>query len=192
MTGNNKHPAHDISIGARWLLASVLLMVAGCSRSPSAPALGDAPVYQNNREGFRFLVPENWTQVASGVLPRGELEGEVLLVKYRMRTAGKGALLEVLCFDAKQYPDVQKYHAEPSHGSKDWKLGEPSQSLDINGTKADRLIYTTQMQGQQMVKEIVAFRRQERVYSFIGLFWASDNKAREQLRRAVDSIIWRD
>jgi hypothetical protein len=174
------------------LAALAVLASAGCNRRPSAPALGDAPVYQNNREGFRFLVPENWTQVASGVLPRGELEGEVLLVKYRMRTAGKGALLEVLCFDASKYPDVQKYHSEPSHGSKDWQSTGPVESLEINGTPAQRLVFSASIQGKPMVKEIVAFQREGRVYSFIGLFWESDNKARQQLRRAVGSIIWRD
>ena len=189
---NTKCRQDEFSRCSPWLLVSAVLIAAGCSRSPSAPALGDTPVYQNNREGFRFLVPENWTQVASGVLPRGELEGEVLLVKYRMRTAGKGALLEVLCFDAEKYPDLQKYHAEPSHGSKNWKLDEPPETMDINGTNAERLIFSTEVNKQAMVKEIVAYRREQRVYSFIGLFWASDIKAREQLRRAVDSIIWRD
>ncbi len=115
------------------VLLLFLLALVGCNRAPSAPELRDAPVYQNNREGFRFLVPDNWTQVASGVLPRGELEGEVLLVKYRMRTAGKGALLEVLCFDEAKYSDLHKYHGLPSHGSADWKSVDPPQTLDVNG-----------------------------------------------------------
>ena len=169
-----------------------VIALAGCHRAPSAPELRDAPVYQNNREGFRFLVPDNWTQVASGVLPRGELEGEVLLVKYRMRTEGKGALLEVLCFDEAKFSDLHEYHGEPSHGSADWKSIAAPETLDVNGVPAERFTYSTAMRGGEMLKEVVSFRREQRVYSFIGLFWASDNKAREQLRRAVGSTIWRD
>ena len=73
--------------------------------------MSDAPVYQNNREGFRFLVPDNWTQDASTMLPRGPLDKEELLTRYRMRTAGPGASLEVLCFDLPK-GDVMLYYPE--------------------------------------------------------------------------------
>jgi hypothetical protein len=87
---------------------------------------------------------------------------------------------------------LEKYHAEPSHGCKDWKLAEPPESLEVHGATGERLVYNAALGGQQMVKEIVAFRREGRVYSFIGLFWKSDDKAHQQLRRAVGSIIWRE
>jgi hypothetical protein len=37
---------------------------------------------------------------------------------------------------------------------------------------------------------VVCFRRHGRIYSFVGLFWSSDDKAREQIRRAIESTIW--
>jgi len=43
-----------------------------------------------------------------------------------------------------------------------------------------------------MTKEVVCFRRNNRVYSFVGLFWSNDDKAREQIRRALRSTIWEE
>ena len=171
--------------------AVLAVLLAGCDSKPRAPVLRDSDVYQNNQEGFRFLVPDNWTQTASAVLPNGVIEGEVLLVQYRMRTAQQGASLEVLCFDEDQPTDLKTYHAGPSHGSQTWQSSEPPQPIEVGGAAAERWIYATQVSKQKMIKEVVAFRRGPRVYSFIGLFWSSDNKAREQLRRAVNSIMWR-
>ena len=42
-----------------------------------------------------------------------------------------------------------------------------------------------------MTKETVAFRRGGRVYFFHGLFGPTDAKARDQVRRAVESTIWK-
>ena len=171
--------------------AILTMLLASCDSRPRAPALRDADVYQNNQEGFRFLVPDNWTQTANAILPNGSIEGEVLLVQYRMRTANQGASLEVLCFDENQPTDLQAYHAGPSHGSQVWQSAEPPQPIEVGGASAERWVYVAQVSKQKMTKEVVAFRRGPRVYSFIGLFWSTDNKAREQLRRAVGSILWR-
>jgi len=167
------------------------VLFGGCDARPRAPALRDAHVYQNNQEGFRFLVPDNWTQTANAVLPNGSIEGEVLLVQYRMRTADQGASLEVLCFDEEQPSDLQAYHAGPSHGSSAWQSGEPPHRIEVGGASVERWVYIAEISKQKLTKEVVAFRRGPRVYSFIGLFWSTDNKAREQLRRAVSSILWR-
>jgi hypothetical protein len=179
-------PAHAVAA----LLG--LLVFAGCDSSPKAPALSDAPVYEN--EGFRFLVPEGWLQSAAATLPSGALEGEVLLTQYRMRTASQGATLEILCFDESpdQTTDLHKYHAGPSHGVQQWNSLSNPETVEIDGRKGERLTYTARMGNQDMIKEVVAFRRDNRIYSFIGLFWKADDKAREQLRRAVNSVIWTD
>jgi hypothetical protein len=178
--------------GLPLLLGLISLALVGCEVRPSAPSLTDAPVYQNNREGFRFLVPDNWTQRASAALPAGTLEGEVLLTQYSMKTAGAGAALEILCFESTQTDDLQAYHAGPSHGSQQWESLAPAESLDVNGTKAERFAYQARISDKDMIKEVVCFQRGSRVYNFIGLFWATDDKAREQMRRAVGSVIWRD
>jgi hypothetical protein len=180
----------------RLLIAIVaslsLCWLGGCGPGPKAPALRDSAVYQNNREGFRFLVPDGWLQSANAQLPEEDLEGEVLLVQYKMRTPGMGASVEVLCFDEDQPSDLHQYHAGPSHGTTRWKSAQPAEDLEINGTSSQRFVYTAKISGKEMTKEVAAFRRGKRVYSFIGLFWSSDDNAREQLRRAVNSIIWRD
>lgn len=173
------------------MLLAIALLSAGCGGRPSAPALRDAPVYQNNREGFRFLVPDNWTQQASSNLPTDKLEGEVLLARYNMRTSGPGALLEVLCFHESQSENLEQYHAGPSHGAPRWERVEDREALEVNGKPAERFVYRAEISGQPMLKEVVVFRRGERIYNFIGMFWASDDKAREQVRRAVGSTIWR-
>jgi hypothetical protein len=51
-------------------------------------------------------------------------------------------------------------------------------------------VYSASVGGRQMTKEVVCFRRQGRLYSFAGLFWSTDDKGRQQIRRAVESIIW--
>jgi hypothetical protein len=168
-----------------------LISLAGCGDRPRAPALRDAPVYVNDREGFRFLVPKDWLQSASGQLPPGQLDGEVLLVQYKMRTPGRGAQVEVLCFDDAENTDLHEYHAGPSHGQAKWRSTVAPEQLDVNGTPAERFVYEAPVGRDKMVKEVVAFRQKGRVYSFIGLFWSTDEKARQQLRRAVADILWR-
>ena len=44
---------------------------------------------------------------------------------------------------------------------------------------------------ERLVKEVVVFPRGERIYFFTGLYYASDAAAREQLRTAVASTIWK-
>jgi hypothetical protein len=176
------------------LVGLMLSLVAGCDRKPRAPVLRDSPVYQNNREGFRFRVPERWTQTASSMLPEDELEGEVVLVQYRMPTAVRGASMEILCFEEAEPSNLRDYHAGPSHGVRQWmsrKLAEEPLT-EINGIPAERFAYQARVGKQIMFKDVVCFRRQERVYSFIGLSWEPDTKAREQFYRAVDSTIWKD
>jgi hypothetical protein len=37
---------------------------------------------------------------------------------------------------------------------------------------------------------VVCFRKNGRVYSLVGLFWSTDDKGRQQIRRAAESTIW--
>ena len=43
---------------------------------------------------------------------------------------------------------------------------------------------------KQMVREIVAFRRGERVYFFKGVHDAVNTRARREIRSAVDTVVW--
>lgn len=173
----------------RWLVPLLLLLV-GCESRPKAPALRDAPVFHSKQEGFRFLVPEGWKQHANGALPAGKLEGVVLFAQYRMPNSKQGAMLDLLCFSEGKYASPQEYHAGPSHGVREWKLVGSPDSLEVNGTRGDRFIFSATLGKQPMVKEAVVYQRNQRVYSFIGVFSESDNVAREELRRAMNSIVW--
>ena len=169
----------------------LLLALTSCDSRPKAPVLRDAPVYQNDAEGFRFLVPRGWIQTASAVLPEQRLEGEVILVQYRMRTSEKTALLELLCFDRENI-DLQAYHAEPSHGVAQWRVASPRTVRKINGMPAEHFLYRGVIDKESLCKEVYAFRRGLRVYSFIAFYWDSDQNAREEMRQAMESILWRN
>jgi hypothetical protein len=162
----------------------------GCESRPQAPILRDAPVYRNEAEGLRFLVPDGWIQTASTLLPEGQLEGEIFLVRYRLNSPEPGATLQIECSPDRPDADLAQHHAAPSYRVENWSASGPPQSLTIGGADAQRLIYTGEVAGRKMSKEVVCFRRHGRVYSFVGLFSATDDKAREQIHRAVESTIW--
>jgi hypothetical protein len=191
----SRMPSRDVPgrIRSKLPAAVVLFLIAaaaGCDSEPRAPALLDTPVYHNRQEGFRFLVPEGWTQNANANLPPGELEGEAFLVRYRMRTPEMGASLQILCLDDSGQSDLAEHHAGPSFRVNRWEPVEPGESLEIGGKPAERFAYQAVISGRQMTKEVTCFRRGKRVYSFVGLFFSTDDKAREQIRRAVGSVIW--
>jgi len=173
-----------------WLAGFTCL--GGCDSRPSAPLLRTSPVYRSPHEGFRFLVPEGWIQQASSILPPGELEGETFLVRYRLRTPEQGAMLQVVCCDQSLTDDLREHHAGPSYRVERWKAAAEDQgeTIRINEVPAERYTYTATVNGRSMSKEVVCFQRNQRIYSFVGLFWSSDDKAREQIRRAVESTIW--
>lgn len=179
-------------LARNWALAAlgVVAFLTACDSRPRAPALRSSPEYRDDREGLRFAVPDGWIQTAVSTLP-AHLEDEIILVQYKMRTPGQSASVEILCFDEDQPQDLLRYHAGPSHGVVSWNPdGDPT---DIDGQQipGQRLVYTAASQGKTMVKEVVVFRKEQRVYSFIGLFFADDDKAREQLRQAIKSILWK-
>ena len=173
------------------MVLALLVSLIGCDSRPKAPVLRDAPVYQNDAEGFRFLVPKGWIQTASAVLPPERIEGEVVLVRYQMRTSEKAALVELLCFD-RQNVDLQQYHAEKSHGVEDWRIVSPLSRREIHGMPAEHCLYRGTSEKEALCKEVYAFRRGARVYSFIAFYWESDQNAREEVRQAIESVVWRE
>ena len=181
----------EITLTMRYACLLVLIAVTfGCDSEPRAPALLDTPVFQDRQEGFRFLVPDGWTQNARANLPPGQLEGESFLVRYRMKTPEMGATLQIICFDDSGQTDLAEHYAGPAFRVRRWNAEGQSESIDVNGKTAERFVHQAVIDGRKMTKETVCFRKGNRVYSFVGLFFASDDKAREQIRRAVGSAIW--
>lgn len=167
----------------------LLLILAGCSAEPQAPALRDGPVYLNDSAGFRFLVPQGWKQVANSQLPES-LEAEFLLVRYRLSTSPRGAVFETLCLPTADDAAITAHHAGPSHGAREWRPlpngpGKPA-------PPANTRRFTATIGGEQLVKEVTSVARANRVISFLGIYSDSDSAAREEIRRAVASLQWQD
>jgi hypothetical protein len=173
-----------------WAAAGLLLLL-GCDARPRAPALLDEPVYQDEREGFRFLVPEGWKQYARSEVPPGKVERERLLVLYRRLTPGQEATLQVTCADLPPATDLAAYLAGPSFGADRWRLKASAEAVVADGVRGLRYAFAGRTGKRDMGREVAAFRRGERVYFFTALFPAADSTAREQVRRAVGSIRWK-
>jgi hypothetical protein len=173
------------------LLAAAVACLTGCNSRPRAPAILDEPVYQNDREGFRFLAPDGWTQHMRAELPTGKIEQERVLVAYKRRAADPPADLEVAAVDFPEQADWSAYLAAASHGTKQWHPAGKPETVQINGVSAVRTVLKGRQGQQDMTKEVVTFRRGERVFLFTGLFAPSDSKAREAVRQAVGSVMWK-
>lgn len=179
-----------------WLMWTVLVAAcvsASCESRPQAPSLRNGPVYQNKSAGFRFLVPEGWSQSANATLP-ASLDREFLLLQYRMKTTAQGGLFEVLCFDPKPDFDLNAFHAGPSHGVKAWPPREATsgkESPDVaTPAGGERKLYGASLMGNPTTKEVVSFRRGTRIFSFMGVYGDKDAAAREEIRRALESLKW--
>jgi hypothetical protein len=175
---------------ARSFAVLLAISLCGCDSGPEAPELRDAPVYENAKEGFRFMVPDGWTQTASSILPAGDLEGDAFLARYRVKSPEAGSTLQIECFQENEPADLQEYHSGPSYRVNRWKLkGEP-ETVTLGGREAQRMMFEATMDGRDISKEVVCFRKGNRVYSFVGLFSSTDEKARQQIQRAVASVNW--
>jgi hypothetical protein len=173
------------------IIAVSIVLLGGCGTRPHAPALGEEPVYQNKAEGFRFLAPEGWVPYAKKEYPPGRAEKEHLLVAYKRMNAEKPAALEVSLVDLPLSTDLEKYFAGSSLGARFWLLQGDVEELEVDGLRGLRLTYTATLDKEPTTKEVSAFWRGERLYFFTGIFSTSDAKAREEVRRCVSSVLWK-
>ena len=168
-----------------------VVLAAGCSRQPQAPVLRNEPVYENDQEGFRFLTPEGWRIHAKVDVPPGKLEKERLLAQYVRVFPERGASLDVSMADLPATTDLAQYLAGPSGGVKSWRPKGPVESVQVGGVPAERFLFAGRMDNQEAVKEVVAIRRGARVYFFTAYFAPGDTKAQQQVRRTVESTLWK-
>jgi hypothetical protein len=174
--------------------SSSLMLIAlalGCGDQPRAPSLQNEPVYQNSREGFRLLVPEGWTMHARGELPSGKLDRERMLVSYELLQSDMPAAFQITAADLTIDTNLEKYLSGRAFGISDWQLKFPPEDLEIDGQPARRYTFGRPRLIGPEIREVVAFRRGERVYFFTAMFPGSDAKAREQIRRAIESLVWK-
>lgn len=163
-------------------------LLAGCGEKPSAPPLQDGPVYQDRREGFRFFVPDGWTQRARGNIPAGKVTGERMLAEYKCTSTD--SVLRVTVADVPLSTPLTEYVSTNTKTGEDWKLGTPAQDFTINGVPAARITYQMKSGKDEIIREIIAFRRGERVYFFRGFYAASDQQSRKAIQKAVDTVVW--
>ncbi len=165
-------------------------VAAGCSQRPHAPALQDELVFHQEQEGFRFLPPQGWLQHARGVVPPGKAETERLIVEYLCPTSMYPASLAVSRIDLPESAALDEFVQGQSFGADKWRKVSAPESLVVNGVPAVRLTFAAG-KGVQIMREVTVFRRGERVYFFNGIFAASDPQARDEVRRAAASVLWR-
>lgn len=171
------------------LWCAAVLVMAGCGSRPSAPALQDGPVYRDDREGFRFFVPEGWKQRARGTVPRGSIEGERMLAEYKS-PRGLPATLQVTVTDLPESESLDDYLAKNTKTGEDWRLQGAVESFTINNVPAARIKYVKGRDDSQMIREVVAFRKGVRVYFFKSFYAKVDVRSRDALQTAVETIVW--
>jgi hypothetical protein len=166
------------------------LLLCGCAGGPRAPALQPGPLYQSESEGFRFLAPDEWVQRARAEVPPGRYEKPELLVAYT-RGADRPAELEVSLADLPEGTDLQKFLTTPAPVGVRWQAKGPPEAVTVNGVPGTRFTLAGGSGREAQTKEVVAFRRGDRVYFFAGTFPAGDRATRDEIRRSVNSIVWK-
>lgn len=177
-----------MNCGAIICVLLACLLAGGCESRPQAPVLRDSPLYHNEAEGIRFLVPDGWMQSASAILPPGHFEDEMFVVRYSVPTADSGAMMVLLVLSEREPIDMGQHLQGPSFRVEKWKPAAPANNLTINGAAVEHHVLTADVNGKELTKEAYVFRANERVYSFIGMFASTDDYARQQLQRAIDSL----
>ena len=177
---------------ALWPLSSLLLglLLCGCDGRPRAPALQPGPLYQSESEGLRFLAPDDWVQRARAEVPPGRYEKPELLVAYT-RGADRPAELEVSLADLPEGTDLQKFLTAPAPVGVRWQAKGPPEAVTVNGVPGTRFTLAGGSGKGAQTREVVAFRRGGRVYFFAGTFPAGDRATRDEIRRSVNSTVWK-
>lgn len=177
------------------LLLIWTFLPSGCHERPRAPVLRDDPVYQNDREGIRFLAPDGWGQTLRGEVPRGKVEKERTLVDYRRPIEGptpeRPASLRVSLVDLPPSTDLAAFLAKRAYSIARWRLAGPVEEATVGTLSGQRYYFLGQSDRGELAREVVAVRRGERVYFFTAVFEPKDTEVRDQLRRVVASVIWK-
>jgi hypothetical protein len=169
----------------------LLAAAAACDSRPRAPALVDNAVYQNEREGLRFLVPDGWLQQGRSELPAGPIDRERMLVLYRQPDAGPPSSLGLTVVDIGAGADLGKHVVEASGTAPPWKLID-KQEARVGSRPAERYRLSARAPEGELRREVVAVRKGGRVYFFTGTWGANDTASPEQVRRTLDAVLWKD
>ena len=175
----HRHPLRLLA----GLLAAMVILLAGCGTQPRVP------VYHNEEQGLRFTPPPGWSERARNQHVARVSGQERLLVQYKRLQAGNPAWLRVSVADLPRSTSLATYLVGRSPGC-GWRRESSAQKLEVNGLPAVRVAFAGRSGKNDLFSETVAVRQAEHVYLFTGVVPASDNAAREQVRRAVASAAW--
>jgi hypothetical protein len=170
-------------------VALVAALAAGCSERPTAPALTNEAVYQNDKIGLRFLAPEGWTITARTDLP-SSLPRPVTVVAYAVTHDRKTAELEVTAADLPEGSDLGAFLAGYQVGAQKWTPKKGPDDVTVNGAAGKRFLMSAGKGKDETLRETTAFRRGGRVYFFLVSFPASDPDRRDQARKSIDSVTF--
>src|SRR4051812_863538 len=116
------------------VLLLLVLPVAGCADPrPKAPPLANDAVYQNDKIGLRFLVPEGWLVASRADLPPGPLTKPLVLAGYQNPRGERPADLEVLAADLPADADPGTFAAGHRVGPDKWAPTGPGVPVAVNG-----------------------------------------------------------
>jgi hypothetical protein len=173
------------------LTLALALLAGGCDSRPRAPVLSDDPVYQNDREGFRFLVPDGWSQSTRSDVPRGKQTIETPLVAYTRRDVATFNSFRVSLMDLPTTADLAAHVSAPSYGVDRWSPTAPPEDVTMGKVSGVRYTLRGRSGREDVIKEVVCVRRGERVYFFTSMYTPGDTDSRNQLRKLIESIIWK-
>ena len=160
---------------------------------PRTPSLGSDSEYHCAKKVFGSTLPT--VQGASrepppGEYPSGTTDQERQLVEYKKKAAKQPATLEVTYVDLPATTDLAVHLAKPSQGQPAWNPTAAAAPISIGTTEAMRYIFNNGAGPDPIMKEVVVFRRGDRVYFFTGTFTKSDQQSQQEIRRAVETIAW--
>jgi hypothetical protein len=178
-------------IGWRTLLVVLVMTGLGCNDRPRAPALEDSAVYQNEREGFRFLVPEGWTQQAKSMVPPGKLDHELILVVYRRYTVNPPATLQVSIQDPPEEANLAQLLIEARSEDTNWKLVRPPAEARVGNRTGKHLVFQGKSPLGRMDREVIAVRRGARVLFFTATFGPGDHASRDLMQQTFANVVWK-
>jgi hypothetical protein len=167
------------------LLLIPLVVAAGCTEKPRAPALQTGAEYDNPHIGLRLPAPTNWSEVARADKPRPG-SGEHLLVRFQAPLGKTRAVFEVTLDQKPESDDVAMLVRQPSHAAPSWDPVTEPAPLNIGGVSAMR--YT--LKNKNTMKEVVAVRRDGKLFLFTLIAALADTPARDQIRQAIDGLTW--
>jgi hypothetical protein len=174
----------------RTILLFGLLGVTACSDTPRAPTLSNSPVYQNDNEGFRFLIADEWKMSSRGEVPPGKVDVQRVLVQYQRQFPSKPATIEVSRIDSKSLPELEAMLREISHGIPSWQPNDNSKPLEVSGVGGTQLLFRGQTGKATMTKQVVIVPRGEKNYLFTAIYREGDESARNHFQNLLASVVW--